>query len=316
MKGDIWLGDVLRAWHAADAGADRAAIARLLGFRLSRDDTTVTAHEPRPPSRADTPGEIAVTDSAHRRAEGPSPDLGTPPTMPPSTGVPLLRPVGVVHRQRAVLQGEVLAEPAPARPAVPLPPLFSPGTAAAILHGALSRREFIGEIDLAPLIRALSYGEPVARLHRRPALTLRHGVEILVDLGPGMVAFRRDQEDVIRRMVEVIGRESVRLRYFASTPAHGVGPDGRWSWRPYPGPERGATVVLLSDLGLGSRPDERRDRPEDWLDLAAKVTRAQGELVVFLPFPPDRRPAWAGSAPLRILTWDRVTTVADARRRP
>ncbi|WP_405834921.1 hypothetical protein [Streptomyces sp. NBC_01176] len=199
---------------------------------------------------------------------------------------------------------------------MPLPPLFAPRSEAAILQGAMSRREHIGEIDVAPLIRALSYGEPVARIPRRSALTLRHGVEILVDLGPGMVAFRRDQEALMRRMTEVIGRESVRFRYFASTPARGVGPDGRWSWRPYSGPERGATVVLLSDLGLGIRPGERRDRSEHWTHLAAKVTQAQGELVAFLPFPPDRRPAWSRSAPIRILTWDRVTTVADARRRP
>lgn len=318
MKHDIWIGDVLRALHAADAGTDPAAIARLLGFRLSRDGAPAAPDEPWPALPDDGPGDFETAEPAHRRTERPPRDRSTPPAVSPSTEVPLLRPVGTVHSRRATLEGESLArvEAAHARAAVPLPPLFAPGSEAAILQGAVSRRKKTGEVDLAPVIRALSYGEPVARIPRRPALTLRHGVEVLVDLGPGMVAFRRDQEVLMRRMTEVIGRESVRFRYFASTPASGVGPDGRWSWRPYPGPERGATVVVLSDLGLGSRPAERRDRPEHWLDLAAKVTRAQGELVAFLPFPPNRRPAWSHSAPIRFLTWDRVTTVADARRRP
>ena len=318
MKGDVWIGDVLRALHAANAGTDPASIARLLGFRLSRDTIPAAPDEPRPAPGEDGSGDFVTAQPAYRRTEGPPPGRSTPSAVPPSTEVPLLRPVGTVHSRRATLQGESLArvEPVQARATVPLPPLFAPGSETAILQGAVSRREQIGEVDLTPLIRALAHGEPVARIPRRPALTLRHGVEILVDLGPGMVAFRRDQEVLMRRMTEVIGRESVRFRYFASTPSRVFGPYGRWSWRPYPGPARGATVVLLSDLGLGSRPGERRDRPEHWLDLAAKVTRVQGELVAFLPFPPDRRPAWSHSAPIRFLTWDRVTTVADARRRP
>ncbi|MFE9628964.1 hypothetical protein [Streptomyces sp. NPDC006527] len=319
MRGDIWIGDVVRALDAVEPGADKAAIARLLGFRLIPDDAAPAEQaDPQPVSLDDRPAEIATAGPMDRHADGPSPERGRPPTVPSSADVPLLRPVGAVHRQRATLPAESLdrVEPVHTRASVPLPPLFAPGSTAAILQGALSRRERVGDIDLAPLIRSLSRGKPVARIPRRPVLTLRHGVEVLVDLGPGMVAFRRDQEDVMRRMVEVIGPELVRFRYFATTPAHGVGPEGRWSWRPYPGPERGSTVLLLSDLGLGSQPDERRDRPEDWLALAAQVTRAQGELVAFLPFPPDRRPAWSASVPIRILSWDRVTTVADARRRP
>ncbi|MFE0513721.1 hypothetical protein [Streptomyces sp. NPDC058964] len=319
MRGDIWIGDVVRALDAAQPGADKIAIARLLGFRLIPGGAAATEPTDRQPLLlADGPVEISTAGPVDRHADGPSPERGRPPTVPSTVDVPLLRPVGAVHRQRATLSGEGLArvEPAHAQASVPLPPLFAPGSAAAILQGALSRREHVGDIDPAPLIQSLSRGRPVARIPRKPILTLRHGVEVLVDLGPGMLAFRRDQEEVMRRIVEVAGRESVRFRYFATTPALGVGPEGRWSWRPYPGPERGFTVLLLSDLGLGSRPDERRDRPEDWLALAEQVTRAQGELVAFLPFPSDRRPAWSASTPIRILTWDRVTTVADARRRP
>lgn len=319
MRGDIWIGDVLRALDAVEPDADEVTIARLLGFRLIPGEATPTEPaDPQTVSLAVDPTQTSTAGPIDRPADGPSPQRARPPTVPSSADVPLLRPVGAVHRQRATLSAESLsrAEPAHARASVPLPPLFAPGSAAAILQGALSRREHVGDIDLAPLIRSLTRGKPVTRIPRRPALTLRHGVEILVDLGPGMVAFRRDQEEVVERILDVIGRESVRIRYFATTPALGVGPEGRWSWRPYPGPERGSTVLLLSDLGLGSRPDKHRDRPEDWHALAAQVTRAQGELVAFLPFPPDRRPTWSASAPIRILTWDRVTTVTDARRRP
>jgi hypothetical protein len=143
-------------------------------------------------------------------------------------------------------------------------------------------------------------------------LTLRHRVEILVDLGTGMMPFRFDQAELVRRAVQVIGREAVRIKYFADSPAYGVGPAGHDGWRPHRASD--ATVLLLSDLGLGG--SRRWGSGKDWLRLAEQVGRAGGEVVAFIPYPRHRWPGWLLTSPIRALVWDRGTTVAHARRRP
>ena len=73
MKGDVWIGDVLRALHAANAGTDPASIARLLGFRLSRDTIPAAPDEPRPAPGEDRRLRDGATGLSAHRGTAPRP---------------------------------------------------------------------------------------------------------------------------------------------------------------------------------------------------------------------------------------------------
>ncbi|MFC8009008.1 hypothetical protein [Streptomyces cinereoruber] len=322
MRGEIWLGDVVRALEAAGTEEERVRIAGLLGFapRSVPVDDAPPSREPSPPS----------DDPFPRPSHEPDPRADDEPIAPPVpeepaepvdvlAELPLLRPVphGPGREGDAVPREAVepLARPTGVRLPLPHQPLLVPQWTGAIVRALLSRPVPEGPVDIPALIDTLAHERPVTSLPRLPVPTLRYGVQVLVDRGAGMQPFRRDQDELLRRVRAVVGEELVEAGYFSDAPQRGTGPGPRWTRTAYRPPRAGRPVLVLSDLGLGGPPGHRRrGTREEWTDFACAVRRAGCEAVVLSPYPARRWAAWMPRT-LPLVGWDRTARPGHVGRR-
>lgn len=172
-----------------------------------------------------------------------------------------------------------------------------------------------GPIDITALVEAVAHCKPVSVVPRRHVPTLRFGVQVLVDMGPGMQPFRRDQDEITRQIVRTVGWERVEVGYFAYSPLRGAGPGPGWTWRPYRPPSRRTPILLLSDLGIGGpRGDFRRSTYLEWRRFRRIAAENESGVVAFVVYPQDRWPAWL-AAVTHPVVWDRRATARSARAR-
>ncbi|MER7403463.1 hypothetical protein ABT373_13480 [Streptomyces sp. NPDC000070] len=315
MPSQIWVGDVVRALEVARTDGERARVLEMLGF--------VPGAVPATGQVSPLPG----PDGPRTRVEAPPPERHPEPAHEPPPNVaaedetrnadvteelPLLRPARVEAVNTPGEPVEPLPRPTAERAPLPHLPLFVPGWTSAILRAMVSRRVPEGAVDIPALIDTLAHGRPVARLPRLPVPTMRYGVQVLVDRGPAMQPFRRDQNELLERIRAVVGPSLVEAGYFSGTPERGTGPGARWTRTAYVPPESGRPVLLLSDLGLGGpREDPQRGTRQEWEHFVGLVTRAGCGVVALSPYPPGRWPRWmTGLLPL--VSWDRTTTASRA----
>ncbi|MFJ9736640.1 hypothetical protein [Streptomyces sp. NPDC101166] len=325
MRARVWIGDVVRALAVAQNEEQETKILRLLGYEAT---STAPAEEPRPartwPSVpgshptahhteddcVDEPPSPAEDDTA---PEPPADEAHHPEPTAATAGLPLLDPVRTDPPVAPPAPDEPLAEPVARRRAtLPHLPLLTPRWTSAILRTTLSRQVDEGPVDIPALLDTLAHGRPVTRLPRRPVPTLRHGAQVLVDRSIGMQPFRRDQDDLVTRIREVVGADLVDVVHFSGVPHHGTGPGRRRRPARYEPPARGTPVLLLSDLGVGGRSHDSGPDPEDWEEFVGLVTRAGCPVVALTPYPPNRRLDRTAQL-LPQLTWDRSTTTGRAR---
>jgi hypothetical protein len=197
---------------------------------------------------------------------------------------------------------------------MPHQPLFPPRSTPAILQAALSRQVAEGPIDITSLVETVARCKPVSVVRRRYVPTLRYGVQVLVDLGPAMEPFRRDQEQVTRQIIATVGHEKVRVRYFAYSPLRGTGTGAGWTWRrPYRPPSRGTPILLLSDMGIGGPAgDLRASTYPEWLEFGRIAAGNESGIVAFVVYPPGRWPSWLASLGHPV-SWDRRATARSTR---
>ncbi|MEU8761553.1 hypothetical protein [Streptomyces sp. NPDC048659] len=314
MRGEIWLADVLRALEVAETDEARVKAARMLGFAPA----AVAEHSAPPPGpsrSADDPFPRPFPDPAAGPGDEPHGTPDTPGEAPESedvlAGLPLLRPVrgdqGPDEEAARRPPVEPLARPSGEYRPPPYEPLFVPRWTDAVIRALVARPVPEGPVDLDALIDALARCRPVTALPRLPVPTLRHGVQVLVDRGAGMQPFRRDQDELLRRVRAVVGPALVEVGYFSDAPQRGTGPGPRWTRTAYRPPQPGRRVLVLSDLGLGGPPGhQRRGTREEWTDFACLVRRAGCGAVALTPYARDR---WANWMPrvLPLVGWDRTT---------
>ncbi|MFF2535894.1 hypothetical protein [Streptomyces cyaneofuscatus] len=321
----IWVGDLARALTrlGVDHG-DREAVRRiavLLGLR-----GPVPGPEPAPRWQAPSAPEA----EEERRAAPPPPlraeDAAALPDnaeSPPSTTegaagpLPLLTPLAGASGARPAWRFPALAErgdgPAEAEPAHHS--LLPPNSETATLQTVLSRTVPEGEIDTHRLLEEFATGRPLQDLPRLPVRTLRFGTQVLVDLGPGMEMFARDQEELVNRITVIVGRHATDVLYFAVSPLNHVGPGAGWTWRPYRPPAAGTRVLILSGFGCnlpGSGPSPMLW--QEWQEVTALLRRSGCRPAALVPLPPDRFPAPLTSL-MPVVSWDRSTTTVQAESR-
>ena len=212
------------------------------------------------------------------------------------------------------------SEPLPIQDAAPTlarlehEPLFVPGWSRAILSAALATASEDGPIDLEALIPSIATKTPIGRLPRVPAPTLRHGVQLLLDRGPALTPFLRDQEWLADQVRKVAGTERVEMLDFFGCPTR-RGPFEDESQEPaYAPPAMGTVILAMTDLGIGRPPGwEDRATEAEWLAFAGLVRKAACPLVALVPYDSERWPTALASR-IMILTFDRVTAVATVRR--
>lgn len=204
---------------------------------------------------------------------------------------------------------QVMSTPSPILSRPVLEPLFSPASTRGLLTAALQTRRDDGRVNLEEVLVRLSSGMPLSRLPMEFVPTLGRGVQVLVDKSESMLPFARDQKEVLVQLRRVVGRERVKVDAVTecSDPAL-----VRWGLR-QPIPPRGAPLLLLTDLGIGwGAYGESKSSVDAWLKFARWSLQRGWLVVVFVPYPPTRWPKALLSL-MRIIQWDRSTTVASVR---
>ncbi|MFD5095103.1 hypothetical protein ACFWMR_31185 [Amycolatopsis thailandensis] len=325
MRTEIWLGDVLRALGADGIGdvATRRVVARLLGF--SEDDLLLPEQEDygRPPRDVSVRQRTAGEDSPpvpDEQPEPPEPPVQPePPQEPASPELKAVKPTVVMSPPVPGCRDKLHAEPVPrpeprhltARPAHQ--GLLPPRSERSILQMMLSRPVFDGPVDVGVLVDTIARGLPIRELPRARITTSRFGVQVLVDTGPAMAPFRRDQDVLVTRVRAVVGDQATVVRYFAGTPSRGCRDEPTAEPKAYRPPAPGGKVLVLSDLGLAGRPD-LPDRPltGEWARFAALVLSRACAPVALVPVSPGRLNG-ALRLSLTLVSWDRSTTASRVR---
>ncbi|KQP26501.1 hypothetical protein [Methylobacterium sp. Leaf100] len=319
---DVFLGDLAIALHVlAPTDQSRVAdIVRLLGFTLDleaaggaqqteRDEMIPDFSEsaPESPWRKEFVAPSAELDA--RREEGP----GGPP-------IPLraLPDRSDVRDYRKRLQGWRSLPRERPRASIEAPPsldldLFRQRLARSLISLSLAVRTDDGEPAVEALVDALSFQRPIPRrLPRRPAPTLRFGVQVVLDRREAMRPFFSDLNSLIATVRAVVGHERTEVVAFDLRPDLLLrGPMQR---TPYHPPPRGTPVLLVSDLSIGCPPwSGVLPDPGMWRRFAEELRASGCPLLVLVPYPPRR---WPGGlhTHMKLLHWDRGVGVGAVRR--
>jgi hypothetical protein len=284
---------------AASALWTRAPVA---SRELRLEDTPGPEPRPAPPLAAPTSGE--------KWPAPPPEDQGAPFEMRPLSSEADGRGRPDPQALAAGAPSELLPRWTGATDVSPLN-LFNPSWQRAILSTALATAETGGEVDVDALVAEVVTGKPVLRLPQRTSPTSRRGVQLLLDLGQGMLPFLEDLQAMQRTVRDVVGRDSIEVLRFANSPLDGAGPRGRSTWGPYRPPAANRPVLILSTLGLCG-PRSERAPLRDWIRFADMVRSAGCGLVAFVPLPATRLPAELARV-IRLVPWDRPTRVRDVR---
>lgn len=308
---DIWLGDLMRCWEALAPADDatRAALARTLGF-----EWRPAADRP-PPLPTPTPPVAPGPAPAARR----SPLLETPEAIGdeltheavdlPLAEQPLIPDASL--REWQAIEALERYDPGDERTLPALPTLFRPEWARTITTTLASRRLAIGPIDEESLIRRVAGGRPIARIPRLPRWTLTLGVQLLIDVAPGMESFAGDQIELSERFDESVGTAHLEQGIFCDHPLRGLLADG--DLLPYRPPQPGVPVIAVTDLGLGGPTDQvDRARPAEWLAMASLLAARGSPLVVLTPWPRERIPPVLHRH-IALIEWDRPTSASRVR---
>ncbi|WP_425246500.1 hypothetical protein [Streptomyces sp. NEAU-NA10] len=232
---------------------------------------------------------------------------------PPRT----LTPVEHAHEWRQTWAREALSRPDPElmRLEPPHTPLLARSSTVALLEAALSGTVRDGDVEIEDAVELLARGLPLAALPRRVRRTLRHGVQILVDRGPAMELFARDQAELCARVRALVGKDKTEQLHFSRSPLRGAGAGPLWTWDAYRPPPRGSAVLLLSDCGtIGPPGDHARSTPAEWRRFAESVRHGGARPLALLPVPERRVPGWLATI-MPVLCWDRGITVGRVAAR-
>ena len=263
-----------------------------------------------PPAAARPPAPGATPQEVPRRLESRS------RTTPQRTTVRQIQPEPEASESPAwLLEADPLPRPsADPEPDDAGPPLFGTRTRRAALGAALATLVHEGDIDVGAVVAMLTEGRPLRRVPRLPALTLRRGVQVLVDVGAGIDPYRGDVAHVLQAFDDLLPDDRCSVAYFRGTPARDVFTTDRQSSRRWSPPPLATPVLLITDLGIGgpALSDDRASVAE-WLAFAALVRTAGYRLLALVPYEARRWPPRLTRV-MTILHWSERTTVGEVRR--
>ena len=154
--------------------------------------------------------------------------------------------------------------------------------------------------------------QPVQRLPRKPAPTLRRGAQVSVDVGEAMLPFSRDQERLVKRLRDLVGKDHIEEVRFEGCPRlRQAGAELAADW--YDPPRPGTPVLALTDLGIGRPPPGGlRATAADWIAVATAIQRAGSHILALVPYPAARVAAEIRRV-VTVVTWDRGTRPSAIR---
>src|SRR5664280_321388 len=239
----IWIGDLVKAMQAFP-DEDVQRLIELLDLAEQRQSSDSEPPEPVAPPPMNLPvADIAV---APGNTKGdPGSDLPANGKLSPNSSdsatdeIPQLsesyrepKPITGWQLQPSLdrVTEERLISPAEATP------LLAPRSVAAVLQAVIATPADDGPPDIDALTWACVEARPVLSIPRKKSLTLRFGVELLLDIGEAMELFVNDHHELLRRVRALVGTANSRVTYFADSPIRGAGAGSRRTWRPYEPP--------------------------------------------------------------------------------
>jgi len=192
--------------------------------------------------------------------------------------------------------------------------LFGPPRGRAILSTTLATIVDEGDVDLTLVVAQLAQGRHLRTLPRLPSLTLRRGLELLIDQGAGLDPFRLDAERLVESLDDILSDDRLHVASFAGCPSRGVGTGPRDEWVPWRAARPGTPLVVVTDLGI-SGPAVNADRADvgEWLRFAQLVRESGSELIALVPFEAGRWPPALARA-MTMIHWSERTNVGAVRR--
>lgn len=301
---DVSLGDLvtaLAALHPEDR-ATTEAIARLLGLAGTAPVQAAASKPPPTPPRKPAVPPPATSAATTTAAPPPLASQHIPSTLQKRESGSNPPSVTVVPRT---------VEPGGSEENEPPPPhesLLTPNWARAIVSLALSTPSGTGPIDVDAVIGRVARLDAVVELPRRPMLSIRLGVQLLLDRGDGMVPFARDVDDLAEEILHVAGMERTSILAFSGTPRREPYDVRRDDSVDYAPPPPRVPVLLVTDFGIG-RDELSTDRAttQEWVEWMDEVRHAGCPIVAFVPYPRHRWPDPI-AARATILQWDRTTS--------
>ena len=197
---------------------------------------------------------------------------------------------------------------------LPLEPLFQSNLTRAILIGAAAQERPTGEVDIPALVRTICSGTLPQNVPHRPISGLGRRVQLLIDAGKGMQAFAADIKTLIDDTIRYVGYDRLQVRWFRDNPKIGVYAADGEEVAPYRMPRLGESVLLVSELGVGTVRSGLRDAGfAEWLSFADAAVHLDCPVTAIVPYAAEQVPREL-RARMRILTWDRSTGVRDLLR--
>lgn len=329
-RGEIGIGDLLRALHRLHAGDDdelTRAIADVLRLDL-RAPTRPLPQAPTPSvgSRAQETPIISSPAPSPLASPPQAPGRAAPPWQPEPPPPPLPEdrlPVRIVSDPAPPVADDArpawLDEPyrllSPTLPKLARHALLPERTARGVLVATVTSARCGDAIDVAALTRCLAQRRLPARLPRLPETTGQRGCQLLLDFSDSMLPWWEDLRALARQATAVFGREGVDIFEFAVQPAGAR----RWDaerqvfvpWRVEPG------RPLLVATGFGIRVIHGQRAPfrqaAEWRAFVADCRAADAALSFFFPWPRNYQPTDLGLHP-QIVHWHPATSAAMLRR--
>jgi hypothetical protein len=194
-------------------------------------------------------------------------------------------------------------------------PLYRRKWGRAIASSLFSIQSPAAEIDMPEVIARIARLQPLDSLPRLRHPVIAPEIQILLDVGPSMEPYIKDQTHFVREAARVAGRDRISVHTFTGHPDWGIDAARTGEPAPYSTPSLETVIVILSDIGMGRTGNVLYQADtRDWIQFSKRLARHHCHLVLCTPYPPDRWPAGL-SREVDIVQWDREVTVSHIRQR-
>lgn len=193
-------------------------------------------------------------------------------------------------------------------------PLFAPEWIPSILLSALSIPVPGSEVDLGKACEALATRTPITSLDYHPTWSTRAGVHLILDRSEGNISFLYDQEDLLKRVIRVVGTDRVKYTLLREPPAPDQSTSEHLLERLASEVSPAKVVLVVTDLGITRQVSFSPVEPSfgEWTSLSSTLRSRDLSVLFLVPYGPARWPQKLADA-LAIIPWDRATTASQAR---
>ncbi len=306
---EISIADWIKVWHLLGPDEETLEqITSLLGFELTKeviDDT-------------ETPKPLPKTETLKGRpweSEPPVPERPRP-AAESSSNISMK-----VIEDNLPIEVSILKLPEPIRDKYEKEdiilehyPLLTPIWTRAIITKLLSTKAEEGTPDIELLVKFISRNQLIKRIPYKALPTLRRGAQVLIDAGPGLLPYIRDQIFLIEQLRPIVGAGQVDVWTFTGTPLKQAISYSKPITNHYVPPSPGTPVLLLTDFGIAVPPfEDEMASIDEWILFVQYMRDTGCPLLALTPYNAKRWPKELKDK-IKIVQWDRGTTVLTLLR--